>query len=130
MSEKTQDTVSPAQARELIASGEARAVDIRDDAEWDEETVPGAIRLGHGERELDAEDPASGLPDDLPDDVKLVLICGDGKRSSELAEKLRESGRDAVSVKGGIKSWQSERMPTQPADDFEFQGPGDKPPGM
>jgi rhodanese-related sulfurtransferase len=105
----SEDVLDPEQARELVASNKATALDIREDDQWREKRVPGA-------RHADEDDLDATL-DQLADDQIVLIVCEDGKRSAELAEKLRESGRDAASIDGGMGAWEKEKLPLQPSDD-------------
>ena len=120
-----QETVSAEDARELLASADerARALDIRSDEERSEGHVPGALHA-------DPDDLESTI-DELPDDIRIVVVDADGSRSAEVAATLRERGHDAVSLEGGMEAWRSAKAPLQPGRDFEFEGPpGTPPPGV
>jgi rhodanese-related sulfurtransferase len=95
-------------ARREIASGEATAVDVRNEEEWREGHIPGAIHLPDGDPE------AATRP--LEDGARLMVIASDGKLAGEAASDLRERG-DAVAVEGGMKDWISEDFPIQPTPD-------------
>jgi rhodanese-related sulfurtransferase len=113
--EMLEETLSAEDARELIASGEARALDIRDDEEWEEIRIGGAVHQ--------PEDVVMERLDDFPDDTRIVVVCADGKRSAKLASKLRERGKQAASIDGGLNAWTGEGLPTQPRTHQEFEGP-------
>ncbi|HEX2128840.1 MAG TPA: rhodanese-like domain-containing protein [Solirubrobacterales bacterium] len=120
--ETPEGPLSPEDARVLIGSGDADVVDIRDDADaFAEGHLTGAVHAPGGDSE--------SLPDDLSDDKTLVFVCESGERSAEVAAKLRDEGRKATSVDGGMKSWKSSGMPVQPRDEVEFEGPDLKAPG-
>jgi rhodanese-related sulfurtransferase len=113
--ESLQETLSAEDARQMIASSEARVLDIRDQEEWEESRIAGAKHL--------AEEEAAERLDDFPEDTAIVVVCADGKRSGELAAKLRETGKEAASIDGGMKAWVGEDLPVQPRADQEFEGP-------
>ena len=64
---------------------------------------------------------ASNIPHDQLDNAKdklaknkkgTVLVCENGLRSSECANRLRNAGIDNVfSLKGGVTAWQQENLP-------------------
>jgi len=54
---------------------------------------------------------------------RVVVLCEDGKRSAEVAEDLRQRGYQAAIVKGGMKAWAGDKMPTLPREAEEFHGP-------
>ncbi len=92
---------TPEAVRARQASGDAfTLVDVREDSEWQAGRVPGAIHLGKGVIERDAE---SALPDL---DAPVVLYCGGGYRSALAADALGAMGYTAVeSMDGGIRGW-------------------------
>jgi rhodanese-related sulfurtransferase len=103
------DSVSPEQARELIASGEARAFDLRDEEQWAEDRVPGCVRVD--------EDELDQALERLGDGQKAMVVCEDGERSAEVAQQLRERDVDAISIEGGMEAWRSDKQPLQPSED-------------
>lgn len=104
-----EEQLEPDQARELIASDEVTVLDIRDDEQWREKRIAGA-------RQVDAGEVDSAL-EGLDDDRAVLIVCADGKRSAELAAELREDGRDAACIEGGVDAWESEKLAMQPSDD-------------
>lgn len=101
--------IDPEQARELIASNRATAVDIREDDAWRDKRVPGA-------RHASDEDLDTAL-EQVDEEQVVLVVCGDGSRSAELAEKLRDSGRQATCIDGGMDAWEAAKFPLQPSDD-------------
>ena len=82
-------------------------IDVREDHEWIDGRIPGAIHLGRGILERDAEEK---LPDK---DAELVLYCGGGFRSALAADNLQKMGFTRVlSMDGGIRSWREAGLPT------------------
>jgi rhodanese-related sulfurtransferase len=84
-----------------LAHGDAfYLVDIREDREWDEGHIPGAIHLGKGIIERDIEIT-------IPDfDAEIVLYCGGGYRSVLAAHNLTRMGyRNVWSMDGGWRGW-------------------------
>ncbi len=82
-------------------------VDVREDNEWAQGHVPGAVHLGRGiiERDIEARVPDTS--------AKLVLYCGGGFRSALVAENLQKMGYTNVeSMDGGWKGWVSAGLPT------------------
>jgi len=75
-------------------------VDVREDNEWAKDHVTGAIHLGKGIIERDAE---KSLPDKA---TEIVLYCGGGFRSALAADNLQKMGYTNVfSMDGGIRDW-------------------------
>ena len=81
-------------------------VDVREDNEWAKDHVTGAIHLGRGIIERDAE---KSLPDKA---TEIVLYCGGGFRSALAADNLQKMGYTNVgSMDGGIRGWREKGYP-------------------
>ena len=102
---------TPQAVRARRAAGEPFAlVDVREAAEWQAGRIPGAVHLGKGVIERDAE---AALPDL---DAPVVLYCGGGYRSALAAEALGRMGYTAVeSMDGGIRGWREAGFPEDTA---------------
>jgi rhodanese-related sulfurtransferase len=97
------------QARERVARKEAVVLDIQDEDGWRRAHLVGATHAADGETEAAVES--------LPDDQPVVVVCRDGERSREVADKLAGDGRKAASIEGGMRSWVHEGFPVQPSED-------------
>jgi rhodanese-related sulfurtransferase len=113
--ESLERTLSAKDARTMIASGDATTLDIRADEEWEESRIAGAVHH--------AEEAVMEHLDELPEDKAIVVVCADGERSAELAARLREEGREAASIDGGMEAWMSDGLSVQPRAAEEFEGP-------
>lgn len=102
-------TLSTEDARVAIAGGDCRVLDLRAEEEFGEAHISGALNAP------DAEE----LPEELPHDEPVIVVCADGERSATLADDLREKGVEAASIEGGMDSWLSDGLPVQPSIDFE-----------
>jgi rhodanese-related sulfurtransferase len=81
-------------------------VDVREDNEWAIDHVAGAIHLGKGIIERDAEQQ---LPDKS---AEIILYCGGGFRSALAADNLQKMGYTHVfSMDGGIRDWRQKKYP-------------------
>jgi rhodanese-related sulfurtransferase len=109
------ETLSAEDARKLIASTGASVLDIRDDEDWEEARIAGAVHH--------AEDVVIERLDDFPEDTAIVVVCADGERSAKLAARLREEGKEAASIDGGMDAWREAGLPVQPRADEEYEGP-------
>ena len=100
------DEIGAADARERSAS--ALFVDVREQDEWDEGAVPGAIHVPRGQLESRIE----GL---VPDkDRELVVYCAGGSRSAFAAKSLGELGYGNVaSLVGGFTDWKRNGYPIE-----------------
>ena len=98
-----------AEVKRRIDAGEKFAlVDVREESEWAQGHLPGAIHLGKGIIERDIE---ARLPDA---NGKIILYCGGGYRSALAADNLQKMGYGNVeSMDGGWKVWIGAGLPTQ-----------------
>ncbi len=81
-------------------------VDVREESEWAKDHVTGAVHLGKGILERDAE---QRLPDKR---AEIVLYCGGGFRSALAADNLQKMGYTNVySMDGGIRGWREKSYP-------------------
>lgn len=96
------------QVKAKLDRGERFAlVDVREDNEWAKDHVRGAMHLGKGILERDAE---QRLPDK---NAEIVLYCGGGFRSALAADNLQKMGYTNVfSMDGGIREWRARGYPT------------------
>jgi rhodanese-related sulfurtransferase len=93
--------------RRIDAGENLMLIDVREDNEWAQGHLPGALHLGKGiiERDIEQRVPQT--------DAKLVLYCGGGFRSALVAESLQKMGYTNVeSMDGGWKGWRDAGLPT------------------
>jgi molybdopterin/thiamine biosynthesis adenylyltransferase/rhodanese-related sulfurtransferase len=95
-------------ARELIDGGEQLVIDVREQDEWDEGHIPGAVHIPRGYLESRVERAA-------PDPSRpIVVYCSAGNRSAFAAKTLAELGyEDVVSVAGGFTDWKRNGFPVE-----------------
>jgi rhodanese-related sulfurtransferase len=95
--------VTPERARELIESGEALVVDVRE---------PYEREAGHieGSRHIELERLAANA-EALPRDRPIVFQCRLGARSALAAQAFRRAGYDAWSMHGGLQLWHDQGLP-------------------
>ena len=94
--------------RRVDAGEKMIVVDVREDNEWANGHLPGAIHLGKGVIERDIE---ARVPDTS---AKIILYCGGGFRSALSADNLQKMGYTNVeSMDGGWKGWLDAGFPTQ-----------------
>ena len=96
------------QARGRIESGEPVVVDVREQDEWDEGHIPGAVHVprGHLESRIERLAPDPARP--------VVIYCSAGNRSAFAAKTLAELGyEDVVSLAGGFTDWKRNGFPVQ-----------------
>src|SRR5690242_268012 len=103
------DEVDAAQARDLLESADPPLfLDVRDQEEWDEGQIPGAIHIPRGNLESRVENAA-------PDHARqIVVYCAGGSRSAFAAKTLGELGYENVaSLSGGYTDWKRNGFKTQ-----------------
>jgi sulfur-carrier protein adenylyltransferase/sulfurtransferase len=103
------EEVDAAEARDLVESGDPPLlVDVREDDEWNEGHIPGAVHVQRGflESRIEAAAPDRSLP--------IVVYCAGGARSAFAAKTLEELGyENVVSLAGGYTDWKRNGYPTQ-----------------
>ena len=98
-------------------------LDMRGDVEVGHGIIPGAIHMSQEEilekysGGLMKVDEAEAQEREDSAEKKLIIYCARGRISQELAEKLRDRGYDAYSLKGGYTSWLLNQMKNQQADE-------------
>ena len=81
-------------------------IDVREESEYANDHLPGAIHLGKGIIERDIEERVPDL------DTPLVLYCGGGYRSALAADNLQRMGyTNVLSMDGGIRGWREKHFP-------------------
>ncbi|MEX1006972.1 MAG: molybdopterin-synthase adenylyltransferase MoeB [Acidimicrobiia bacterium] len=96
--------VSPEQAEFQL--GEAQFLDVREQDEYDQGTIPGAVFIprGHLESQAESKLPAKEAP--------VVVFCAGGGRSAFATDTLQQLGyTDIVSMAGGFGRWKNEGRP-------------------
>ena len=98
--------ISPQQAQELIAKGNAVVVDVRDAPEVEQSgKVAGAVHVTRGMLEFRA-DPESPYHDPSFDKDKTVIVyCASGGRAALSGKALKELGYGEVCNLGAFTDW-------------------------
>jgi len=106
--------ITPAQAREMIAKGDALVVDVRDAAEVENSgKVAGAVNVSRGMLEFRA-DPDSPYHDkNFSKDKTVILYCASGGRAALGGKTLVDMGYSKVYNAGGFKDWVESGAATQ-----------------
>ena len=94
------EQITAEEAKKIMDSGEEHIIlDTREQDEYDEGHIPGAILIPYTEIENKAEEI-------IPDKDKLILVyCRSGRRSKIAAEALSKLGYTNVKEFGGIIDW-------------------------
>jgi rhodanese-related sulfurtransferase len=100
------EQLTPDRVAELIESGDAQVIDVREDHEHE---------AGHvaGDRHIvlpDLPDQAASLDKDRP----VVVYCRSGSRAEVAADALSASGYDAYNLEGGFVAWLEKGLPSEP----------------
>ena len=98
--------ITPAEARDLIAKGNALVVDVRDAPEVERSgKVAGAVHVSRGMLEFRA-DPESPYHDkNFAKEKTVILYCASGGRSALSGKVLKDMGYDQVYNLGAFKDW-------------------------
>jgi len=98
--------VTPAQAREMMASGNTLVVDVRDGPEVDKSgRIAGSVNVSRGMLEFRA-DPESPYHDKRFSRTGTVIVyCASGGRSALAGKVLKDMGYDHVYNLGAFKDW-------------------------
>ena len=86
-------------AKELIINESAILVDVRTEAEYNENHISGALLPVDDITEETASEVISNK------DTKIIVYCKSGKRSGEAKEKLENLGYTNVYNLGSISNW-------------------------
>jgi len=94
--------------KKMVAAREPHVLmDTREDSEWADGHVAGAVHLGKGIIERDIE---AIYPDKA---TRLVLYCGGGFRSALAADNLQRMGySNVISLDGGWRALKGSGLPT------------------
>ena len=92
--------ITPEEAKKIMNSGEEHIIlDTREQSEFDEGHIPGAILIPYTEIETKAEQM---LPDK---NAQILVYCRSGRRSKIASESLTNIGYTNVKEFGGIIDW-------------------------
>lgn len=95
--------------KKIVESGDPHVlVDTREESEWANGHVSGAVHMSKGVIERDVE---TKVPDKA---TKLVLYCGGGFRSALVADNLQKMGyENAISLDGGWRALKESGLPLE-----------------
>jgi rhodanese-related sulfurtransferase len=97
--------LTPEQAAELVANGDAELIDVREEYEREAGHIPGSRHV-----ELSS---LADRADELPAERPLVFQCRVGSRSAMAAFAFRRAGFDAHNLDGGIVGWAARGLPLE-----------------
>lgn len=111
MSEETtaeSTELSPERTAEMIESGDAQLVDVRQDFEWEAGRIHGALHI-----------PLDALParaSEIDRDRPVIFGCRTGARSAMATDAFRASGIEAYNLAGGLEAWIEQGLDIEPED--------------
>jgi len=100
--------IDTGRAVELLASGEAVALDVRERYEWEAGHIGSALHIPLGELTVRREE--------LPRSKKIVAVCRTGSRSGAATQALRRAGCEVENLSGGLVAWVRAGLPLDPPD--------------
>jgi rhodanese-related sulfurtransferase len=98
--------LTPERAKELVESGEAQLVDVRENYEWEAGRIADAVHI-----ELER---LPGSAAEIDKDKPVIFQCRLGRRSAFAVEAFRNGGYDAYNMTGGIQAWADAGLPLEP----------------
>ncbi len=104
---RVKETNVPEVKKRMDGGEKLLLVDVREDNEWANGHLPGAVHMGRGiiERDIEAKVPESS--------TNIILYCGGGFRSALVADNLQKMGYTNVeSMDGGWRGWVEAGLPT------------------
>lgn len=97
--------VSPKQAATMKSEQNAVIIDVREDKEWNEKHIPGAIHIPLGE-----------LPKRMAElepykNSTVITQCQRGGRSAKAYETLKQAGfSNTYNMAGGLEAWKNDGL--------------------
>src|SRR5829696_3454849 len=97
--------LTPAEV-DALPGGGAAVIDVREDSEWDQGHLPGAVHISKSYVEQQIE---AAVPDR---DSEVILYCAGGVRSLFAAQTLQQMGyTNVASMSGGFQQWKGAGLP-------------------
>jgi rhodanese-related sulfurtransferase len=98
--------ITPAQARDMIAQGNALIVDVRDALEVEKSgKIAGAVNASRGLLEFFANPDSPSHNKRFAKDQNVIVYCGSGGRAALSGKVLKDMGYERVYNLGGFKDW-------------------------
>ncbi len=105
MAEPAQDTISPKQAAAMHSENKAIILDVREDDEWNEHHIPGAVHISLAQLDQRLAELQSYK------NTTIITQCKSGRRSAQAQQVLQAAGFSKVySLEGGIQAWDKESL--------------------
>lgn len=104
---QTAESLSPERVAELLRSGEAELIDVRQPDEWARGHIPGARHI--------VLEQVSARAGEIERDRMVIFHCAGGNRSAMAADAFRQAGYDAYNMSGGVRAWEQAGLPLEQA---------------
>lgn len=91
--------MEPEVINKQVESNEITLLDVRENSEWNEGHIKGAVHIPLGDLNIKTTS-------DISKDKPLYVYCRSGRRASEAVIKLKSLGFDNTENIGGIVEWQ------------------------
>jgi hydroxyacylglutathione hydrolase len=103
---ETSGTTSAQETAAAMQAGKVYVLDVRDDMEWEEKHIPGALHTYVGYLEDN--------PPQVPKTSRIVVHCSVGHRSGLAASILRRQGyAEVYNMLGGLSAWEKLELPLE-----------------
>jgi len=109
------ENLSPEQAAEILKTGNAVLIDLREPIELKEHGfIEGSVLAVRGPLEFYADPTSSLFNEAFNPSRKIILHCAAGLRSALAVHTLRQMGYpDVAHIQGGIKAWKEQGLPVK-----------------
>src|SRR4029077_15341826 len=98
--------ITPAQAKDMIAKGDALVLDVRDAPEVEKSgKVAGALNISRGMLELRADPESPTRDKNFAKEQTVIIYCASGGRAALGGKLLKDLGYEKVFNLGGFKDW-------------------------
>lgn len=111
------EAVEPPDAMLLLDNAGTVFVDVREETDWREEAIPGAVSAPRGMLEFYIDDDSEFHKPVLVPPKRFIFYCGSGGRALLAARTAREMGLHASCLAGGFKAWKAASGPTVRPED-------------
>ncbi|MFT6656928.1 rhodanese-like domain-containing protein [Maritalea sp.] len=110
------ETLTVAQAQQVVAAGDVLLVDLRDVRECKREgKIHGAVHVPRGMLEFWIDPQSPYHKPELATDKKLLFFCAAGWRSALSTKTAKDMGFDNVAhIEGGFGAWRKAGAPIDP----------------
>ncbi|MEO7072977.1 MAG: rhodanese-like domain-containing protein [Rhodanobacter sp.] len=106
------ENLTPDQVQAEMANGNVTIVDIRDEPEWVNGSIPGIVHASRGMLEFYADPSSRYHKVELNPNSRVILHCASGGQSALAVHTLQSLGyKNVAHLDGGFKAWQAAGKP-------------------